>query len=198
MNRNRNIWVGCQMQLSLIPSFVLNLKAGVQEIISYFSQIVQMGNKCRLSAWENSLMVVEWILQSFSKPEISHSRSNVMCSCQLSCGLLSLLWSTNWWWIGNIVTWTCFKYNAAFAMKLTDFFTNCRTFFGVSQTMATGLLKRALGEPVSSVEIFVSCDKLANKDVTSKSDPCCLLYMNKDSQWFEVNFVNHTLLNGFW
>jgi hypothetical protein len=51
---------------------------------------------------------------------------------------------------------------------------------------AAALMKRLTGEPVSKVEIHISCDKLLNKDVTSKSDPCCLLYMMNNSQWYEV------------
>ena len=53
--------------------------------------------------------------------------------------------------------------------------------------MASLLTKRLTGEPVSKVEIHVSCDKLMNKDVTSKSDPCCLLYMMTSGKWLEVN-----------
>jgi len=53
--------------------------------------------------------------------------------------------------------------------------------------MASLLAKRLTGEPVSKVEIRVSCDKLLNKDVTSKSDPCCLLYMMTGGKWLEVN-----------
>jgi hypothetical protein len=52
--------------------------------------------------------------------------------------------------------------------------------------MAGMLLKRIAGEPVSKVEIHVSCDKLLNKDVTSKSDPCCLVYAMSNSQWIEI------------
>jgi len=53
--------------------------------------------------------------------------------------------------------------------------------------MASLLSKRLAGEPVSKVEIHVSCDKLMNKDVTSKSDPCCLLYMMTSGKWLEVS-----------
>jgi len=53
--------------------------------------------------------------------------------------------------------------------------------------MASLLTKRLSSEPVSKVELHVSCDKLLNKDVTSKSDPCCLLYMMTDGKWLEVN-----------
>jgi len=55
--------------------------------------------------------------------------------------------------------------------------------------MASLLSKRLSGEPVSKVEVHVSCDKLLNRDVTSKSDPCCLLYMMTDGKWLEVSVV---------
>jgi len=55
--------------------------------------------------------------------------------------------------------------------------------------MASLLAKRLTGEPVSKVEINVSCDKLLNRDVTSKSDPCCLLSMMTNGQWLEVNMI---------
>lgn len=57
----------------------------------------------------------------------------------------------------------------------------------VVKLMASLLTKRLASEPVSKVEVHVSCDKLLNKDVTSKSDPCCLLYMMTNGQWLEVN-----------
>jgi Ca2+-dependent lipid-binding protein len=45
--------------------------------------------------------------------------------------------------------------------------------------------------PKSTVHIHVSCNKLKNKDVTSKSDPCCVLYRKEgdgddDDGWKEV------------
>ena len=53
--------------------------------------------------------------------------------------------------------------------------------------MASLLTKRLASEPVSKVEVRVSCDKLMDKDVTSKSDPCCLLYMKTGGKWLEVH-----------
>jgi len=53
--------------------------------------------------------------------------------------------------------------------------------------MASLLSKRLSSEPVSKVEVHVSCDKLLNRDVTSKSDPCCLLYMMTGGKWLEVS-----------
>jgi len=53
--------------------------------------------------------------------------------------------------------------------------------------MATPLTKRLASEPVSKVEVHISCDKLMDKDITSKSDPCCLLYVMTDGRWVEVH-----------
>lgn len=42
------------------------------------------------------------------------------------------------------------------------------------------------GEPVSRVEIFVSCQKLKKKDIMSKSDPCCVMFVQTGDHWSEV------------
>jgi len=52
--------------------------------------------------------------------------------------------------------------------------------------MATALTKRLGSEPVSKVEVHISCDKLMDRDITSKSDPCCLLYVMNNGHWVEV------------
>ena len=40
----------------------------------------------------------------------------------------------------------------------------------------------------SKVELRVSCANLLDKDVMSKSDPLCALYVQKkDEKWFEVS-----------
>uniref|UniRef100_A0A4W4F7X0 C2 domain-containing protein n=1 Tax=Electrophorus electricus TaxID=8005 RepID=A0A4W4F7X0_ELEEL len=40
---------------------------------------------------------------------------------------------------------------------------------------------------VSKVELTISCENLMDKDVTSKSDPLCVLHLNvSGNQWFEV------------
>ena len=39
---------------------------------------------------------------------------------------------------------------------------------------------------MSRIELSVSCRSLLNKDATSKSDPCCVLFMMEKDQWFEV------------
>jgi len=60
--------------------------------------------------------------------------------------------------------------------------------------MSSMLSKRLSSEPVSKVEVHVSCDKLMNKDVTSKSDPCCLLYTMTGSKWLEVTVLFYFIL----
>ena len=57
--------------------------------------------------------------------------------------------------------------------------------------MATALTKRLATEPVSKVEVHISCDKLMDKDITSKSDPCCLLYVMSGNHWVEVSSLLH-------
>jgi len=53
--------------------------------------------------------------------------------------------------------------------------------------MASALTRRLATEPVSKVEVHVSCDKLLDRDITSKSDPCCLLYVLSSGHWVEVS-----------
>lgn len=60
--------------------------------------------------------------------------------------------------------------------------------FGQQAAMASG------GPPVprathltTKVELTISCEKLMDMDVFSKSDPLCALYINTSgSQWYEV------------
>lgn len=53
--------------------------------------------------------------------------------------------------------------------------------------MASVYARRAVAEPVSRVELRISCQNLKNKDTTSKSDPCCVLSMlDKSGVYFEV------------
>ena len=40
--------------------------------------------------------------------------------------------------------------------------------------------------PTSTVELSVKCTDLANKDLLSKSDPLCVMYMQRNGQWFEI------------
>lgn len=53
--------------------------------------------------------------------------------------------------------------------------------------MTSVLARRAASEPVSRVELRISCGKLLNKDVTSKSDPMCVVtLMDKSGVFFEI------------
>lgn len=40
----------------------------------------------------------------------------------------------------------------------------------------------------SKVELRVSCTNLLDKDVFSKSDPLCALYVTDGKKWYEVSF----------
>ena len=40
--------------------------------------------------------------------------------------------------------------------------------------------------PTSTVELSVKCTDLADKDILSKSDPICVMFMQRNNQWFEV------------
>ena len=40
--------------------------------------------------------------------------------------------------------------------------------------------------PSSRVELRIRCKDLLNKDVTSKSDPCAVIYMQEGGRWYEV------------
>ena len=50
--------------------------------------------------------------------------------------------------------------------------------------------QRMAGVPCSKVEVRISCNGLLNKDVTSKSDPCAVIYMMDKEKWFEVCIKN--------
>ena len=39
---------------------------------------------------------------------------------------------------------------------------------------------------MSKVELRIECRKLLNKDITSKSDPCAVLFMFQAGKWTEV------------
>lgn len=57
------------------------------------------------------------------------------------------------------------------------------------------------GKPHTRIEIRVSCNKLKNKDIGSKSDPCCVMYQKVDDNWTEVlwtlicNILRDSLFN---
>ena len=40
--------------------------------------------------------------------------------------------------------------------------------------------------PTSTVELSVKCSDLANKDLMSYSDPVCIMFIQKQGQWFEL------------
>ena len=52
-------------------------------------------------------------------------------------------------------------------------------------TMAT-LPDMRTAAPSSRVELRIRCKDLINKDVTSKSDPCAVIYMQEGGRWYEV------------
>jgi len=64
--------------------------------------------------------------------------------------------------------------------------------------MASALSRRLASEPVSKVEVHISCDKLMDRDLMSKSDPCCLLYVLTGNNWVEVHslFLSHCFFQG--
>ena len=49
----------------------------------------------------------------------------------------------------------------------------------------------------SKVELRISCKKLLDKDVLSKSDPLCVLFEMRGGRWTEVDefLVDHVLKN---
>lgn len=49
---------------------------------------------------------------------------------------------------------------------------------------------------VTKVELKVSCDSLLDKDIGSKSDPLCVLFLNTSGQqWYEVMLLLGRKLN---
>ena len=48
---------------------------------------------------------------------------------------------------------------------------------------------RIAAVPVSKVELNLSCTNLLDKDVTSKSDPCAVLFMQDSGKWYEVSLL---------
>lgn len=63
--------------------------------------------------------------------------------------------------------------------------------------MATGGAPMPAGPAhcVTKVQLTISCHKLLDMDVFSKSDPLCALYMNTSGgQWYEVSTVLGKLL----
>ena len=57
--------------------------------------------------------------------------------------------------------------------------------------------------PTSTIELSISCENLPNKDLMSKSDPLCVVYMKqtgRQTNWFEVGRTEHLqdTLNPAW
>merc|ERR1711963_219521 len=50
----------------------------------------------------------------------------------------------------------------------------------------TSSLPQSTSLPTSTVELSVKCTDLADKDILSKSDPICVMFMQRNNQWFEV------------
>ena len=40
--------------------------------------------------------------------------------------------------------------------------------------------------PTSTVELSMKCSNLSDKDLFSKSDPVCVLFLKKSGQWYEI------------
>lgn len=40
--------------------------------------------------------------------------------------------------------------------------------------------------PTASVELSMKCTGLSDKDLLSKSDPVCVLFLKKNGQWYEI------------
>jgi len=50
----------------------------------------------------------------------------------------------------------------------------------------TSSLPQSTSLPTSTVELSVRCTDLADKDYLSKSDPMCVMFMQRNGQWYEV------------
>jgi len=58
---------------------------------------------------------------------------------------------------------------------------------GWNNTTSSRMSLASLAEPTSTVELSVSCDKLVNKDLASKSDPFCVMFeSHAPNQWTET------------
>ncbi len=55
---------------------------------------------------------------------------------------------------------------------------------GADQGQGAGGLKALL--PTSTVELSMKCSNLSDKDLFSKSDPICVLFLKKAGQWYEI------------
>jgi len=53
-------------------------------------------------------------------------------------------------------------------------------------SMTSSSLPQSTSLPTSTVELSVKCTDLADKDVLSKSDPLCVMFMQRNGQWYEI------------
>lgn len=54
-------------------------------------------------------------------------------------------------------------------------------------SLVSAQLQEMAAQCVTKVELNISCDNLLDKDVGSKSDPLCVLFVNTTGQqWYEV------------
>ncbi len=44
--------------------------------------------------------------------------------------------------------------------------------------------------PCSKVEVSIQCQHLLDKDVTSKSDPCAVMFAQDKGRWYEVSYFS--------
>jgi Ca2+-dependent lipid-binding protein len=51
---------------------------------------------------------------------------------------------------------------------------------------AAGLPPSSRGLPTSTLELTVKCENLCDKDVFSKSDPFCVMFIKKGGHWYEL------------
>jgi hypothetical protein len=58
--------------------------------------------------------------------------------------------------------------------------------FGGTFNPTGGPGPQSRGLPTSTLELSVKCENLTNKDVFSKSDPFCVLFIKKGGQWYEM------------
>lgn len=61
------------------------------------------------------------------------------------------------------------------------------TISGFLISLVSAQLQEMAAQCVTKVELNISCDNLLDKDVGSKSDPLCVLFVNTTGQqWYEV------------
>ena len=53
-------------------------------------------------------------------------------------------------------------------------------------SMTSSSLPQSTSLPTSTVELSVKCTDLADKDLLSKSDPMCVMFIQRNGQWYEI------------